>query len=153
MSALLEFGDPDEPVVQQTFRYFGVDIRLHPEFSELELMDFMEAAGQMDEDDPKAITAVKGFFRSLVYPEDFEKFWTTAKKHGQGVAKLMELVSSVIEALTERPTPRPRGSSAGRRKTGTRSKRDSYSRALHQLEGHPGLREMVVMAEEARRAG
>lgn len=140
----------------ETFNYFTlVDVRVHPDLTDLLLVEFLRRAGQIDENDPGAMDALMGFFESLVHPDDFKAFWQESLKHRQMVRDLMRTVQQLLEGLSDRPTRGRSGSSAGRPNTARKSRRDSSSRVIRQLEkdGRPDLALVVVQAQEAQRAG
>lgn len=152
MGRLGDFGQAHD-LVDASFGYFGKEIRVNPEFSELDVVDLMDAAKDMKEDDPRSAALVKDTMRSAVHPEDFDVFWSLAKSHRQDIDDLFLMTEKIIEGIAENPTSQPSDSSGGRRKTKRKSKRGSYSRALTLLEDRPDLQEAVVLRREARPAG
>lgn len=128
MANIATFGTPvldqEEP---DTFEYFGVTLRLNPEFSELDYVDYMEKAKTLDTEDLGAVTATKDFLRTMVHSEDFELLWQTARKNRQGLRGLMETANKLLTVMTGRPTEAPSGSSAGQPTTPVSSKPDSSS--------------------------
>jgi hypothetical protein len=150
MSKLGDFGEVHEPLAEASFGFFGEDVRINPGMSELEFVDFMEAAADLDESNPAAMKMIKGLFRNLVHPEDFDVFWQAAKANRQTIGDLFGVWQKVTEALTARPTGQPADSSGGQSTTPVKSKGDSYSRALTLLEGRPDLQDVVVRKQEAR---
>jgi hypothetical protein len=160
---IASFGAPStEEVEADTFDYFGVSIRLNPEFSELDYVDFMEKASVLDTMDPRAITATKDFLRSMVHGEDFDLLWQTARKNRQGLQGLMETANKLLTVMTGRPTEAPSGSSTGRPVTVLSSKDGSSSpespltamdrRVIDRrlAEGRPELANAAFMAVEGR---
>jgi hypothetical protein len=125
------FGDPagEAEVEEMTFDYFGEELRVHPDLTDAELVDWLEQAATVKEDDPKAGALVKDFLRACVHPEDFEKFWTLGKRHRQSVEDRMKVANALLEAVTDRPTERPSGSPPGRGRTGMSSTADFASAA------------------------
>lgn len=155
MASLGSFGTPREVVeVVDTFDYFGSEIRVSPEFGELDLADFMEAAAGLDEDSVDALSLVKRTMRSAVHAEDFDTFWRLAKANRQGTEDLMPVLYACVEAVAERPTQRPSDSSDGPSATRALSAVDSSSQVIGRLEGNgrPDLALMAHMATEAREA-
>lgn len=72
MVSLGKLGTPKqaEVIAETTFDYFGTEIHLIPKrFSELEFIDFMEEASNVDERDPQAAVQVKRMLR-LVLPTE-----------------------------------------------------------------------------------
>lgn len=139
-----------------TFSYFGATIRVNPEYSELDLVDFVEAGSTVDEKNPQAIILIKTFYRSVIHPDDFETFWQLAKRNRQDVAKLAKTYAKIVEGLTDRPTSPPSDSSDGRPKTATTSTGAAWTdftpegrQAMATLRGRPDLQRHVVLREEA----
>jgi hypothetical protein len=121
MGSIGTFGvAPDLPQEEQagvepeTFTYFGKEIRLASEFNEVELVDLMEAARNVDERDPTAVVVIKDTLRIFMDSRDFDDFWATAKRNKQKIEDLAILMQQLMTALTDRPTQRPSGSSVGR---------------------------------------
>ena len=167
MAKLGTFGDPTavEEVEPDTFDYFGEEIRLNPDFSEMDYVDFMEHASTIDEKDIRAVTAVKGFIRTMVHQEDFDLLWDTARKKapkGQQLKHLMETANALLELMTGRPTGLPSASSAGQSATVTSLKPGSSSpespltamdrRVIDRklADGRPDTAMAVLMSAEGR---
>ncbi len=128
MANIADFGTPTAPEEEpDTFTYFGVTIRLNSSFSELDYVDFMEEAGTLDTQDPRAITATKNFLRRMIHTDDFGLWWDTARKNRQGLQGLMETANKLLTVMTGRPTEAPSGSSAGQSPTLVSLKPDSSS--------------------------
>jgi hypothetical protein len=151
MGSLGTFGTPRE-INDETFTYFGIDVRCHPTMSDLSLHDFMERAAVIDETDPAAWTLVKDFIREQIHPEDFDKFWFLARQNRQNTADLMEVAKGLYAAVAGRPTTRPSGSARGRPRTRRKSAAGSSSPVIGRLKGRPDLQLAVVMAQEAQAA-
>ena len=118
---------PDEPeqVEVDTFEYYGETIGVHPTASELPFLDLLEQADneEIDETDPRTGLMIKGLFREYIQPEDFDRFWSLARQHGQGTDKLIQVVYRILELKAQRsPTKPSSGSSRGRKQTAARSK-------------------------------
>jgi hypothetical protein len=152
MAILGSFGEAREEQ-SDTFEYFTVEMRVNPNLSELDVLDFMETAFTVDQEDPKAVLVVKKFLRSLVHDDDFENFWQLARANRQRIEDIQAVAKAIVEAVTARPTKRPSVSSRGRPATGRKSKAGSSARVLTRLEGRPDLQLAVVKAQEAQRAG
>jgi len=118
MARIATFGN-DEPTPEvevDTFEWYGEEIRLNPEFSELDYLDYMEEASTVDERNPRAVTLTKHLLRCQIHPEDFERFWQTTKRKvpaGQQLRVMMEASAQIITVVTGRPTGQPSASSAG----------------------------------------
>lgn len=154
MASLGSYGEAPAEVETDTFTYFGVDLRINPEVGELAYVDFMEANGKLDWNDPSAMVAMKDFLRVVVHPEDFEQFWSLAKVNRQGIWDLAPMAMELIEASAGRPTGRSSDSSTGPSETGENSTDASYSRVIqeHEAEGRPDLAEIYDIARTARQA-
>lgn len=159
MARIGSFGagrDPAPADEEHTVEWFGVDIRVDPDgATDLAYLDFMEQAMNVDEHDPKAATIVKTYLREIIHDDDFDTFWSLARKNRQTVQDLMVVVAEIVSFFSGRP-PRPSSDSqSGQSPTAARSKDGSYSQAIEHLSGRPDLQNVVVMAAEARerRAG
>lgn len=145
MSSLGSFGTPRE-AEDVTFEWFDKTIRVNPSFGELDLADFMEMAGGVDETHvSEAMTLLKGSMRAVVHEDDFDEFWTIAKRERQDADDVMKVYLAVVEMVTDRPTERASDSSDGPQPTATSSEDDSSSRVIARLvdEGRPSIAYMV----------
>lgn len=151
MTATLgNFGTPREARTE-TFGYFGVEIRVHPDTSDLALLEFAELGSGLEEKSGQdALDAVNVVLRNIVHPDDFEEFWKLARKNRQTMDDMTDLAMAVIEAVTDLPTELPSDSSDGQSSTDTKSEVDSSSPVVRRLEkkGRPDLALMVTLAEE-----
>jgi len=162
------------------FEWFGVTIRANPDVSpELELADFMKRAstidlGEVDADNltPEqiakaagAMEAVTELIRPLIHPDDFDTFWSLAKRNRQDIEDLMNVAMQLVEVASGFPSGRPSSSSAGRSRTRQKSKAGSSrrvsmpadgspdpiaTRALSLVPGRPDLQAAIVRAHESR---
>lgn len=159
-------GTPHE-VVDLTFDYFGIVIRVNPTASDLDLVGFiLEAADVEEVDENKAMQATARYLKGLIHDDDWDTFWRTAKANRQNLPDLLLLGEKIVEEVTEVPTAPPSDSSGGRRVTSSTSKRASSSRrgsrkdtsrtaeTARALELVPparaDIKEFLVMAHEAR---
>lgn len=143
------------PVHDETFNFLDEpDVRVHPDLSNLLLVDFMIAAEKIDaDDDPQGATKMtRDLFTGLVHPDDFDRFWAAARRGRQQVKDLMVVAFTLMEELSERPTKRRSTSSTGRRTTGQKSRGDSSSRVIQRLE-RQGRPDLAVIVRDAQRAG
>jgi hypothetical protein len=151
MGSLGSFGTPHEPPQDQgeaqTFDYFGTEIKLERDFNQVQLVDLMESARTVDEDDPTAMVVVKDTLRVLVDQEDFSTFWNLAKRNRQTLADLAQLMNALMEVQTDRPTQQPSDSLAGRQPIDVNS-----LGALPRLgsRGRPDLQLLVNEGQETR---
>jgi hypothetical protein len=145
-----------EVVTETTFDWFDVEIHLSAKgFSELEYVDLVERANQIDDASAEAITLIKDLFRMLLADEatagdnwkGFDTFWQLAKANDQGIEDLMAVYQVLMEALTARPTQRPSDSSGGPGTVTAISPPDSSSPASS---GRPDLQVMREQAAEDR---
>jgi len=119
MGSLGSFGTlhevpTDQQDEAQTFDYFGTEIKLEQDFNQVELVDLMESARTIDENDPTAMVIVKDTLRVLIDPDDFTTFWDLARRKRQTLEDLARLMQMLMEAQTDRPTQQPSDSSVGR---------------------------------------
>lgn len=155
MSRIGDLGAaPEEPLEPDTFGWFGMEVRVQPEFGELYFLDWAEEFSSVDENDPKAMGAVKRFARGMVHEDDFAEFWRLAQRNHQSVEDITRVINTVLAAVAGRPTKQPSDSSDGRSVTGTSSKVGSFGQVIERLEtsGRPDLALVHVQAAE-RRAG
>jgi hypothetical protein len=148
--SLGELGQARAPS-EETFGWFGTQMRVHPDLSDAAMVDAADAAETItDLDGAAALRLVKKFLREVVHPEDFDQFWTIGRANRQSVEDFSTVAATLIEAVTGRPTQRPAGSSAGPGATAPNFADDSYSRVMRRLDGRPDLQLMVLEARESR---
>lgn len=136
---------------ENTFDWLGQEMRVNPELGELTYVDFFEEFGDLDENDPRAITAIKSLLRQVVHADDFDAFWALGKARRQGVASLMDVAQKIVEAISGVPTGRSSDSSTGPSGTAPSSTAVSYSQTRQELEqsGRPELALVYLEAQEA----
>ena len=144
MTYLGEFGTT-RPEVDLAFGYFGATIRVHPDLSELVLVDMFAGMGG-GENGTEAFTAITGMADALVHPDDAAEFRARSRANRQTTEDLAQLAVKLVEALTDRPTLQPADSSGGLPTTVMSSGGDSRSEALKRLEGRPDLQVAVLRA-------
>lgn len=147
MTSLGDLGTPHAPH-DVTFGYFGTEVRVHPDMTDLGLMDLV-ADLQDVSDGAKAVSALRALVAAFIHPGDLDAFWATAKANRQTTEDLSELALSILSAVTDRPTRQPSDSSDGLPSTATRSTDDSSSQALRLLAGRPDLQVAVLREREA----
>ena len=152
MANIGSFGKSREQKKFQ-FTWFGVEIRVNPDLSELVLQDFAEEGSTLDEDDPRAYYMVKNMVKAFIHTDDFAEFWRISIENRQNSEDLMELIKGISEAVADRPTSLPSDSPAGQSGTAPKSKEDSFSRVLHREDGRPDRQLAIVDAQQARAAG
>ncbi len=151
MPSLGVFGEVREAEAEDsTFEFFDQTLRINPDFGILDIVDFIDLARDVDENDLSTIAIVKDLFRTVLHPEDFATFWTAARKNRQDIGDLIKVAFAVIEAVTARPTVRPSDSSAGPSTTSLSSTGGLSSRVIGRLEGQgrPDLALLVQRAQE-----
>lgn len=153
MTHLGDFGSPAEDFEEVTFGYFGETIHANPSLSELDYVDFIETAGTVDPETagPETVGLVKSFARMCIQPDDFEKFWQTAKTHRQGIAEVFKVLQAIVEVVADRPTERSSSSAATPTTDATKSAGVSSAVAAR-LEGRPDLQLIVERSLEAQAA-
>src|SRR5664279_5449544 len=126
-----------------SFGYYGADVRVHPEFGELVFSGWVGEFGALDEDDTasvvKGATAAQVLMSRVIHADDFDTFWKLTLKNRQTTVDLMGLVSKIVEAQADRPTKQSSDSSAGQKRTRASSKAASSSVARLEAEGRPDL--------------
>lgn len=155
MRDLGSFGTPKpavDPEKLDSFDYFGARVRVNPTFGELDLADFFATAAALDDaDTAQSLALLKGVFVDSIHPDDFETFWSTAKRERQAIEDLMQVVVAIVEAVTDRPTERPSDSSDGPSPTRDTSAGVSSSQVVRRLEqeGRPSVAVMVLQREDS----
>src|ERR1041384_6339027 len=103
--------------VDMDFDYFGETIRVHPQASDLRVMDFMMRVGKLDiEDESNAKEIMDALAEQLlmqIHPEDASRFWETAKKNNQQMKDIMAVSKTITEAVADFPTGQPSDSTDG----------------------------------------
>lgn len=142
---------PEVEELDVTFGWFGEDIRVNPELSELDIIDFAESAMHVDEDSEEAITLIKRTMRLYIHADDFDRFWALSSRKRVRVETLMLTMNRITELVSGRPTGPLSDSSPGQPTTVESLKEDSSSRAMRRLEseGRPDLALVVVQRQEA----
>jgi hypothetical protein len=153
VSDLGTFGTKKPEAEGDTFGWFEHTLRINPSFGELELADFLEAATVIDaENVSESMGVLKGSLRAAVHPDDFELFWSTAKRERQGLEDVMAVFMALVEAVADRPTERPSDSSDGPTSVADTSGDGSSSQVIRRLEveGRPSIALMVRQREDSR---
>lgn len=149
MASLGSFG-VEHPPVEDSFSYFGDEIRVHPDLTDLRITAMFGVFNEASEDGGKIVTAIRLIGETLVHPDDVERFWLLSEQHRQTIEDLATLAGALLGALTGRPTKQPSDSSDGLSSTVASSTGDSSSPALEVLSGRPDLQMAVLRAEKAR---
>lgn len=143
---------PAEPIEEDTFEWYGSTVRVGAEATDLALIDFVELAGDMDENDPQSGVFVKRFIRDMIHEDDFPAFWDLARKNRLGFQELAEVAHTIIEQVTNRPTVQSSDSSAGLHAIALNSTAASYSEVRGELEAE-GRWDLALVYDDAERAG
>lgn len=168
---MTSLGDLSGPTttIELDFEWFGHTIRVNPNASDLDLVEFMIDGTQTQEaDDVASMHALGRYMQRLIHPEDFRLFWDTAKDHGQGLEQILKTTQTIEAAIADFRTGQPGVSSGGPATTAPKSKAVSSRPAAHgrsgavteqetaqvlQLfRGRPDLQTIVIDADQARRA-
>ena len=133
--------------------FYGEKFTMADRIGLMPLMRFAKfAKAGVDSADMAGLAAMYDLLEQCIDPADWERFEACADKHRADGEELLEVVTAVIERLTDRPTTRPSTSSDGPQTTGTSSTASSSSDASRLLPGRPDLQLFVVQAQEARAA-
>lgn len=150
MAKLGSFG-VEHDLEENTFDWFGQEMRVNDLAGEQSYIDFLEAVGDLDARDTSAALAVKQFMREIVHADDFEDFWRIGREKRQDTSDLFKIAQKIIEAVTGNPTEQSSDSSPGLSGTAPSSTAASYSQIRQELEGggRPDLSLVYLQAEEA----
>lgn len=130
MTHLGDFGNTPAEVEDVTFGYFGQKLHANPELTDLDYIDFLEIAGGLDVDNVESLRVIKDFARLCVREDDFDAFWSTARKNRQQAQDIFPVLQAIVETIADRPTGQPSDSSDGQQSTAGKSEDVSSSRAL-----------------------
>lgn len=148
MASLGTFGTA-RPATDETFGWFGKEIRVNPDISDFAVLAQITQIVGSGEDDAD-LTALSGLVGALIHADDVAEFTRLAIANRQTMEDLATLAYGLLEALTGRPTELPSDSSDGQPRTAARSEAASSSRALQLLDDRPDLAVAVVRAQEAK---
>jgi hypothetical protein len=152
MTNLGSFGVERPALDDTTFDYFGTTIRVHPDLSDLTIVDMFSGLTGDQTDLAKAIGMIRGVAELLVHADDVETFWQLARKNRQTIQDVVEVGTQLLAVITDRPTQLPSDSSAGQPPTAANSEDADFSTALTLLQGRPDLQVAVIQAHDARSA-
>lgn len=109
-------------VVPDTFTFFGEEIRVADEIGLMPIMDFAEAADAgLDAGQMEGLAAIRRMLRDCIEPEDWPRFHATAVSNKADANLLLEVVQTVMEVVTGRPTDRDSDSPSGQSPSSTPS--------------------------------
>lgn len=149
------FGQPRAPQepVNLTFTWYGESIRVDPGASELDLIEFMATAGDVDEADVlRLIPPMQTFLKALVHDEDWPRFWRLSRaNHADAAEDMLPLCWAIVQGVTGRPTVRPSDSTerpSGRPGPSTPDSSSPVDRALVGMPaGRPDLLLFITDAQ------
>lgn len=154
------FGRTYEKVALD-FDYFEATIRVNPSCSRAAIVEFLAEAGDVDqEDEVRASQLIMRTMREVVHPDDFDRFWTIAKRERQDPqGDILPIAQQVIEATTGFPTGQPSASGSGPTSTPPKFEVDLPSPGTPDLDprtltglritdGRPDLQAAVLRAGE-----
>jgi hypothetical protein len=161
MATIGRFGKVYEKV-DLDFDYFEASIRVNPSCSRAALVEFLAEAGTVaQQDEVRAAQLIMRTMREVVHPDDFDRFWTIAKRERQDPQEdILPIAQQVIEATTGFPTGQSSASGTGPASTTPKFAVDLPSpdapgfdpRTLNGLritEGRPDLQVAVLRAGES----
>jgi hypothetical protein len=115
----------------QRVELHGAAFRMADRIGLMPLLRFASAQARgLDSNDMEGMAALHDMIRDCIDEGEWERFVRHATDTKAEADELMAVVKQVIEALTARPTPPPRGSSPGRRTASANSKASSRSPAI-----------------------
>ncbi|MGZ6838561.1 MAG: hypothetical protein ACXVGE_22080 [Blastococcus sp.] len=135
-----------------SYELFGETFALADTISEFSLMEFAEAAEDVESNSLGAMAAVMRLLREAVLPEDWQRFRQSCRTNKASAEALLPIVYKVFEDATDRPTQRPSDSSDGPPATEPKSTGDSSSRVIERLEaeGRPAWALIAKQVQESR---
>lgn len=151
MRDLGDFSGETREAVDASFKYFGETIRINPDVTEQDLIDWGEMASGVDENGSEALSASKKLIKLYVHADDFENFWATAKVNRQTSADLMDTTKKIMESLTDFPTKEPSSSFDGPSKTAI-SSADALSLQVQSRYEDQGRGDMAALVKRQREA-
>lgn len=146
------------PAVDLTFTWFGSTIRVGPNAGDLELLDFLAKARELDEgDEVGGMELTVEFLKKQIDERDWTLFMERAKENNQLMKDLLQVSRDIVTAVTIFPTGRPSDSSSGQPPTDAKSMDDSSlpaatrvaRRAMTILSGRPDLKMAVWQSQVA----
>jgi hypothetical protein len=112
-----EIGGGQREPVTASFTFYGERIRVHPDLSETQLIDFLDDAQSIPAGSPREMTVVKEWMRTMVHPGDFETFWGVGKAQHYDSTDWIRSAWTIIDRIAARPTGPLSDSSDGRQET------------------------------------
>lgn len=118
----------------RNYNLFGESFGLADSVGEFALMEFAEAAEDVESNSLGAMAAVMRLLREAVVPQDWQRFRAACRANKATTEQLLPVVMAAFEQETDRPTVRPSDSSDGPVSTEPRSAAGSSSRVIERLE-------------------
>jgi hypothetical protein len=151
---------------EDSFDWYGLEVRLNPDFSEVDFMDFINEAGGMDVNDPRSLVILDKVLRAQVHADDYEAFKEHTRRvirPGKQLEAMLLASNKLMEAVVARPTQQPSDSSSTPGATVTSLKEGSSSqespltdmdrRVLNgPMAGRPDIGSLVLRQAERRAA-
>lgn len=133
--------------------FYGEKFTFVDSVGDFAFMEFAEAAERVDTESLAGLAAIMRLLKAAVVPEDWPRFQAAARKNRASVEVCMELVMTLFEEETDRPTVRPSVSSDGPRTIEPKSEEGSSSVVTRLAgQGRPDLALIAIRAQEARSA-
>jgi hypothetical protein len=149
--------------IELDFDFFEATIRVNPSCSKAAVVEFLAEAGTVDQaDEVRGAQLTMQLLREVIHPDDFERFWTIAKRERQDPeVDLMPIAQQVIEATSDFPTGQSSASGGGPVPTVQRFEVDLPSQdvpgldpltlqGLRITQNRPDLQVAVLRAGESR---
>jgi len=136
----------DSPIL---VTWMGEQFRIADKIALMPLLSFGKLATEgVDSLEMEALGAMYDLLESCLDERDWPKFKSHATKVRADQDDLFVIVSKTIEAVSNRPTQRPSGSSAGPSTTQQNSVDASTLEVVHSMDGRPDLQLVVLQAQE-----
>lgn len=146
--------------------FFGETFTVRdPDQYEVAMLDFADAATNVDSETLEGLASVKRFLRAAIAEDEWSRFWNLARKNRAKVKDdLMPLVVTIFQGNTGRPTGRSSDSSDGPEimsessaavSSSVAQGAEEYLQVVARLEaeGRPDQAYMVLKAQQARAQG
>jgi hypothetical protein len=104
LTATLRLKHPERGVL--TFR-------VNPNLTELTVVDLLEEADTVKQDDPRAMIMTKKYALEHIHPDDRDLFWETVRAKGWDSTQVMVLCWRILDGITANPTGGQSDSSDG----------------------------------------
>ena len=139
--------------------FYGETFTVTDEPNEFALMEFADAAEDVDSNSLAALAAVLRLVKEAVVANpdvegstdesEWQRFRTLARKNKATSQTLMPVIFGLFEDATERPTGQPADSSVGPVATPLRSVSPPVEAALERLSGRPDMQAALLKTASA----